>query len=89
MLLKYLLFTFLLCSGFVFARFLWIMQIDIRYRNVTFVGVFGLLLLYLQFLCYIFNMFLVITEGLVRVTNKYARIYFLSFHLLCVIVVLK
>lgn len=31
----------------------------------------------------------VITQGYVRVTNKFARLYFLSFHLLCVIVVLK
>lgn len=31
----------------------------------------------------------VITQGYVRVTSKFARIYFFSFHLLCVIVVLK
>ena len=53
------------------------------------VAVFGFFLLCLQCLSYIFNMSLVITQGHVRVTNKFARIYFLSFHLLCVIVVLK
>ncbi|KAM7448887.1 Ion transport protein [Porites harrisoni] len=31
----------------------------------------------------------VITQGYVRVTNKFARIYFLSFYLFCVIVVLN
>jgi len=35
------------------------------------------------------NQWHVITQGYVRVTNKYARLYFLSFHLLCVIVVLN
>eukprot|EP00794_Sanderia_malayensis_P020401 gene20401-22414_t len=35
------------------------------------------------------NQWHVITDGFVRVTNKAARIYFLLFHLLCVIVVLN
>ncbi|XP_068682209.1 two pore calcium channel protein 1-like isoform X2 [Montipora foliosa] len=35
------------------------------------------------------NQWHIITQGYVRVTNKFARIYFLTFHLLCVIVVLK
>jgi len=35
------------------------------------------------------NQWHIITQGYVRVTNKFARIYFLSFHLLCVIVVLN
>lgn len=35
------------------------------------------------------NQWHIITQGYVRVTNKFARLYFLSFHLLCVIVVLN
>eukprot|EP00112_Aurelia_sp_Birch-Aquarium-sp1_P004032 Seg1455.3 transcript_id=Seg1455.3/GoldUCD/mRNA.D3Y31 product="Two pore calcium channel protein 1" protein_id=Seg1455.3/GoldUCD/D3Y31 len=35
------------------------------------------------------NQWHVLTDGFVRVTNKAARLYFLSFHLLCVIVVLN
>ncbi|CAH3122380.1 unnamed protein product [Porites lobata] len=35
------------------------------------------------------NQWHIITQGYVRVTNKFARIYFLSFHLFCVIVVLN
>jgi len=35
------------------------------------------------------NQWHVITDGFVRVTNKGARLYFFSFHLLCVIVVLN
>lgn len=42
-----------------------------------------------RFIVFGFNTYSVITQGYVRVTNKFARLYFLSFHLLCVIVVLK
>ncbi|XP_022784410.1 two pore calcium channel protein 1-like isoform X2 [Stylophora pistillata] len=35
------------------------------------------------------NQWHIITQGYVLVTNKFARLYFLSFHLLCVIVVLN
>ncbi|XP_015770285.1 PREDICTED: two pore calcium channel protein 1-like [Acropora digitifera] len=35
------------------------------------------------------NQWHIITQGYVRVTSKFARIYFFSFHLLCVIVVLN
>ncbi|CAH3122341.1 unnamed protein product [Porites lobata] len=35
------------------------------------------------------NQWHIITQGYVHVTNKFARIYFLSFHLFCVIVVLN